>query len=60
MKIKISAYLSAFSTASTAGVSSARTSCSTYSTSMRGGIFNSPAAIIFNNVDLPVCKCVSV
>mmetsp|Transcript_6432 Transcript_6432/g.13391 ORF Transcript_6432/g.13391 Transcript_6432/m.13391 type:complete len:229 (-) Transcript_6432:440-1126(-) len=45
--------LSAFNTASTAGVLSATTSCSTYRKSMRGGNFKSPDAIIFSNVDLP-------
>mmetsp|Transcript_35523 Transcript_35523/g.60402 ORF Transcript_35523/g.60402 Transcript_35523/m.60402 type:complete len:249 (+) Transcript_35523:1300-2046(+) len=45
--------LSAFSTASTAGVSSACTSCSTYKKSTRGGNTKSLDAIIFNNVLFP-------
>mmetsp|Transcript_34919 Transcript_34919/g.84510 ORF Transcript_34919/g.84510 Transcript_34919/m.84510 type:complete len:208 (-) Transcript_34919:1118-1741(-) len=46
--------LSAFKTASTAGVLSATTSCSTYKKSMRGGSIKSLEAIIFNNVDFPL------
>mmetsp|Transcript_116515 Transcript_116515/g.238303 ORF Transcript_116515/g.238303 Transcript_116515/m.238303 type:complete len:372 (-) Transcript_116515:678-1793(-) len=45
--------LSALSTASTAGVLSATTSCSTYKKSMRGGSIRSREAIILRRVDLP-------
>mmetsp|Transcript_4926 Transcript_4926/g.11747 ORF Transcript_4926/g.11747 Transcript_4926/m.11747 type:complete len:203 (+) Transcript_4926:1213-1821(+) len=45
--------LSALRTASTAGVLSATTSCSTYKKSMRGGRIRSREAIILSRVDLP-------
>mmetsp|Transcript_8453 Transcript_8453/g.18224 ORF Transcript_8453/g.18224 Transcript_8453/m.18224 type:complete len:215 (-) Transcript_8453:468-1112(-) len=44
---------SARNTASTAGVSSATISCSTYKKSIRGGSFKSPEAIILSSVDFP-------